>query len=109
MGDGVNNDMYSHISEVISFIMQYYPDEGLEKFEEVSNSIKYNNYRLKNPKKDNVVNKENSSKVVTNKDALDFLTKAKMMMEEKYDAGLKEEDKQYLKASTDIVIPNMTE
>ena len=82
MGDGIKADMYSHISEVISFIMQYHPNDGFEKFEEVSNIIKYNNYRVVNPSKDAVVNKMNSAKIVTNKEALDFLDKAKKLIDE---------------------------
>jgi len=74
--------MYAHLTEVISYIMQYHPIDGFEKFEEVSNNIKYNNYRFQNPKKDTVVNEENSNKNVSNKDALMFLQHAKKMIDE---------------------------
>lgn len=74
--------MYAHLTEVISYIMQYHPIDGFDKFEEVSNNIKYNNYRFQNPKKDSVVNEENSKKNVTNKDALMFLECAHKMIDE---------------------------
>ena len=82
LGDNVKSDMYAHLTEVISYIMQYHPIDGFEKFEEVSNNIKYNNYRFQNPKKDTVVNEENSNKNVSNKDALMFLQHAKKMIDE---------------------------
>lgn len=40
LGAGVKNDLYAHLTEVFSRIMQYHPYDGFEKFEEISIIVK---------------------------------------------------------------------
>ncbi len=40
LGSHVSSDLYSHLTEVFSRIMQYYPYDAFEKFEEISIMVK---------------------------------------------------------------------
>lgn len=40
VGNNQKADMYTHLSEVFSRVMQYHPYDGYDKFEEISNSVK---------------------------------------------------------------------
>ena len=40
MGDNIETDLYSHLCEVFTRIMQYHPYDGFDKFEEISVMVK---------------------------------------------------------------------
>jgi hypothetical protein len=56
LGNNVQANIYSHLMEVITRIVKYHPYDGLDRFEEVSTTIKQTNLQIANAKKDSELN-----------------------------------------------------
>lgn len=80
LGDHVKADLYSHLTEVFSRIIQYHNDDAFDKFEEISNMVKATNLKVSNPKHDYEIN--GGSGVVTNREVLELIEKFKNLMKE---------------------------
>ena len=52
LGNNVKSDLYNHLTEVFSRIMQHHPYDGFDKFEEISQLVKKTNMKSVNPKYD---------------------------------------------------------
>lgn len=94
MGDSVKADLYSHLTEVFSRIIQYHNDDAFEKFEEISNMVKATNLKVANPKHDYEINGGNGQ--VTNQYVLDLIEKFKNLLKELPDTGISNGDKALL-------------
>lgn len=94
MGDCVKADLYSHLTEVFSRIIQYHNDDAFDKFEEISNMVKATNLKVANPKHDYEIN--GSSGAVTNQYVLDLIEKFKNLLKEMPDTGISIGDKALL-------------
>lgn len=55
-GNNVNIDLYTHLTEVFNRIMLHHPNDGFEKFEEISHLIKQTHLKIKDPSYDYVIN-----------------------------------------------------
>ena len=58
LGSHIQANVYSHLMEVLSRITQYHPFDGLDRFEEISTSIKNTNKQIGNAKKDSELNSQ---------------------------------------------------
>ena len=106
LGGNIKSDMYQHLSEVLSRIMQYYPLEGFDKFEEISNSVKQSNfYRAVKVLRDHELNTTHSK--LSNRQALDFIEQLKDLFDEK--CNMSEDDKGLLSKDVKFVIPDLME
>ena len=56
LDQNVKSDLYSHLTEVFSRIIEHHPYDAFEKFEEISNLVKKNNLKIINPKHDYELN-----------------------------------------------------
>ena len=52
LGNAVSSDLYSHLTEVFSRIIQYHHYDAFEKFEEISLLVKETNFAVKDPVRD---------------------------------------------------------
>ena len=58
LGDNISTDLYSHLCEVFTRIMQHHPYDGFDKFEEISVLVKKTNIKTLDPKFDYELNNE---------------------------------------------------
>jgi hypothetical protein len=63
----------------------------MDKFEQVSNTVKKTNLKIVDPKFDYEIN--GGAQAVTNREALELVSKAKALIKEKWDADIAVEDK----------------
>ena len=56
LGMPIRADLYSHLTEVFNRIMLHHPEDGYEKFEEISALVKQTNFKIKDPANDFEVN-----------------------------------------------------
>ena len=94
MGDHVKADLYSHLTEVFSRIIQYHNEDAFDKFEEISNMVKATNLKVSDPKHDYQINGNNGA--VTNQYVLDLIEKFKNLLKEMPDTGISIGDKALL-------------
>ena len=81
LGNHVSSDMVSHLSEMLSRILQYHHYDAFEKFEEISLIVKSNNFNVKNASKDDQLSKNiDNRSVVTNRQAITAIMRAKELM-----------------------------
>ena len=73
LGMPIKTDLYSHLIEVFNRIMLHHPEDGYEKFEEISALVKQTNFKIKDPQNDFDVN--TAAGVIQNKEILDMLDK----------------------------------
>lgn len=52
----IQQDLYSHLTEVFNRIMLHHPHDAYEKFEEISALVKKTNFKIADPKEDHEVN-----------------------------------------------------
>ena len=52
VGTPLKQDLYTHLFEVFNRIMLHHPNDGFEKFEEISALVKYHNFKIADPKPD---------------------------------------------------------
>jgi hypothetical protein len=52
LSENVKSDLYTHLTEVFTRIMQSHPYDGFDKFEEISQLVKNTNMKVKDPKFD---------------------------------------------------------
>ena len=74
LGDKVRADLYSHITDVMSRILQYHSNDAYDKFEDISNMVKLSNLRNIDPKDDSEINDKSK---VSNQEMLDMIKKFK--------------------------------
>ena len=103
VGVHVKADIYSHLMEVLTRILQYHPFDGFDRFEEISTLIKSTNQRLSNASKDSELNGS-----ITVKQALEWITKAKQLIDELPDTSMTKGDRALL-SSGPTCIPNLKE
>ena len=105
-GGSVSADLYSHLTEVFNRIISYHPHDALDKFEEISNLVKETNLKVSNPKFDFEINQGGA--VMTNKDALVFIEKAKNLLREVPDV-VRPSERSLLTKNVPLTIPNLME
>lgn len=108
LGSFVKSDLYSHLTEVFSRIMQYHPYDAFEKFEEISILVKHTNYTAPNPASDYELNGRIATGYaeVTNNQAIRAIEKAKSLLSEKV-FGVEMVDRQLLTTGKKFNIPNL--
>lgn len=82
LGSNVKADLYSHLTEVFTRIIQHHPEDAYDKFEEISNLVKKNNLKIINPKYDFELNALNAggNHYLTNHEALVMVERAKKLL-----------------------------
>ena len=106
MGDNVKQDLYSHLVEVFTRIMQYHPYDGFDKFEEISVLVKKTHMKTMDPKFDYELN---NNIPLTNREALVYIEKAKSLLKEETTKRIAVEDKQFVEKDKSYVMPNLME
>jgi hypothetical protein len=94
-GINVNSNLYSHLTEVFSRIIDSHTYDGFDKFEEISSLVKQTNLKIKDPKFDYEIN-GNADQPLTKDQALILIEKAKNLIKEIPDIGITEADKNLL-------------
>lgn len=107
LGMPIKTDLYSHLIEVFNRIMLHHPEDGYEKFEEISALVKQTNFKIKDPANDFDVN--NAAGVVENKEMLDLLEKWRNLLNEFPDLVAPADRKKYVSQELQCVIPNFPE
>ena len=102
----ISTDLYSHLTEVFNRIMLHHPDDGYEKFEEISALVKQTNFKIQDPKNDFEVNTK--AGVIENKEMMEMLQKVKNLLNEFPDVSAGERRK-YVTQDVKCVIPNFPE
>ena len=93
LGDNVSSDLYSHLCEVFSRIIQFHPYDGFDKFEEISVLVKKTNMKSIDPKYDYELNNQVQ---MTNREALAYIEKAKSLLKEEAPKNISVEDKKFI-------------
>jgi len=90
LGQSVRSDLYSHLTEVFTRIIQHHPFDAFEKFEEISNLVKKNNLKITKPMNDYELNvlPAGGKHKMTNSEALNLVEKAKKLLQERPDVGV---------------------
>ena len=109
--DNVKSDLYKHLYQVIQQIIQYHQYDGMDKFEQVSNTVKRTNLNIKDPKFDYEINASAASgkPSMTNSEAIELVNKAKLLIKESFDNGVSVEDKSLISRGEKVNIPNIVE
>lgn len=111
LGQHVKSDLYSHLTEVFSKIIQNHKYDAIDKFEEISNLVKQTNIKFADPKFDYEIQAQaaGSKNKISNQEALLFIEKAKKLIQEKVDVGVSTSDKALLTKNVNFNIPNIAE
>ena len=80
LGLPIKDDMYEHLNELFNRIMLHHPHDAYTRFETISYLVKQNNFKIADPQTDNQINAR--KEVITNKQALDLIEKAKNLLNE---------------------------
>ena len=106
LGNHVSADLYSHLTEVFSRIIQYHHYDAFEKFEEISILVKQTNFTVKDPVRDVELSNKISKNYgqITNSQAIKAIERAKALLAEKIEAD--SQDKKLL-SKDKVVIPNL--
>ena len=107
LGMPIRTDLYSHLIEVFNRITLHHPEDGYEKFGEISALVKQTNFKIKDPQNDFDVN--NAAGVVSNKEVLDMLEKWRNLLNEFPDLVAPADRKKYVSQDLKCVIPNFPE
>ena len=67
----------------------------MDKFEKISKTVKKTSLKIREPKTDYQVNSTNPMSM-TNREAIEMISKAKLLVKEKYDADVSYEDRQLI-------------
>lgn len=103
----IRADLYSHLTEVFNRIMLHHPEDGYEKFEEISALVKQTNFKIKDPANDFEVNQ--AAGVVSNKEMMDMLEKWKNLLNEYPDLVPVVDQKKYISKEVKCAVPNFPE
>lgn len=103
----IKADLYSHLTEVFNRIMLHHPDDGFEKFEEISALVKQTNFKIQDPQNDFDVN--NAAGVIQNKEMMDFMEKWRNLVNEFPDLVSAGDRKKIAAREVGCVIPNYPE
>lgn len=83
----------------------------MDKFEQVSNTVKKTNLMIKDPKYDFEINSGMRAEKVgmTNREAIELVHKAKMLIKEKYDADVSFEDRKLITKGEKYMLPSLVD
>ena len=104
----ISQDLYSHLIEVFNRIILHHPQDGFDKFEEISALVKQTNFKITDPKTDFDVNSGA-------RDANDFdrflplLERAQKLYKEEDLDKIDPSDKALVKPMLECVFPNLSE
>ena len=90
----MQQDLFTHLTEVFNRILMHHPNDAYDKFEDISALVKKTNFKIKDPEFDHVVNEK--AGVITNKQALDLIDKIKKLLAEEPDL-VRPEDKKFVR------------
>jgi len=107
LGMPIKTDLYTHLTEVFNRIMLHHPEDGFEKFEEISSLVKQTNFKIQDPSNDYEVN--TAAGVIQNKDMMDLLEKWKNLLNEHPDLVSAPDRKKYIASEIKCVVPNYQE
>jgi hypothetical protein len=65
-GHGVQQDLYSHLTEVFNKVIMNHPADAFDKFEEISALVKQTHLKFKDPQQDSEVNTAHQKAAPTN-------------------------------------------
>lgn len=107
----MKSDLYRHLYQVIQQIIQYHQYDGMDKFEQVSNTVKRTNLMIKDPKFDYEINgaNRNDPRNMTNREAMELVQKAKLLIKEKYDADISIDDRKLITKGEKYILPNIVD
>jgi len=106
LGTPIKADLYSHLTEVFNRIMLHNQDDAYDKFEEISSLVKHTNFKIKDPDFDYEINQK--AGVITNKEALEYIEKVRMLLAEQADLK-NQEDRAIFNKNNKCVISNFLE
>mmetsp|Transcript_17403 Transcript_17403/g.29285 ORF Transcript_17403/g.29285 Transcript_17403/m.29285 type:complete len:333 (+) Transcript_17403:13-1011(+) len=106
-GSNVKTDLYSHLTEVFNRILTYHPYDAFDKFEEISNLVKQTNLKFVDPKFDFEINVQGQK--LSKDQQLEFISRAKNLLREVPDVGIKPQDKVLFTKDKQFCIPNLSE
>ena len=106
LGEHVKSDLYSHLTEVFTRIMQHHPYDGFDKFEEISQLVKNTNMKVRDPKFDYEL-MNNGANTLTNQQAIDYIEKTKKLLKEHAEVGAL--DRGLLTKNQSYIMPNISE
>ena len=71
----MKSDLYRHLYQVIQQIIQYHQYDGMDKFEQVSNTVKKTNLMIKDPKFDYEINggSKNDKFMMSNREGIELV------------------------------------
>jgi len=106
-GNQVKSDLYSHLTEVFSRILQYHPYDAYDKFEEISNLVKQTNLKFVDPKFDYELNAKKRD--LSREEAEAFIKKIQNLIKEIPDVGVTPADRKLLTKDQAFQIPDLQE
>lgn len=102
----IQQDLYSHLTEVFNRIMMHHPEDAYDKFEDISALVKKTNFKIRDPDFDYVVNEK--AGVISNKEALEFIERVKNLLNI-YPDLLKKDERKLINNSNNCKIENFLE
>lgn len=105
----VSQDLYDHLNEVFNRIIKYHTFDAFDKFEEISLLVKQTQFKIEDPKYAWEVNENalGQRPQMTNALALEFIDKAKRLLQEKNDVA--KHDRELVSKNQKIFLPNFTQ
>ena len=108
LGQPIKQDLYSHLIEVFNRIMLHHPDDGYDKFEEISALVKQTNFKIRDPKSDFDVNGNASQAPAKVAEMNKVLNKIRALMAEEPDL-VSAEDRHLISNKKPCKIENFVE
>ena len=105
----ITQDLYSHLLEVFNRIILHHPNDGFDKFEEISALVKQTNFKIIDPKTDFDVNSGAGSDPHPFDRFLPLLERAQKLYKEEDLDAVDDEDKALVNPKLDCVFPNLHE
>jgi hypothetical protein len=103
----IKPDLYAHLNEVCNRIINYHPYDALDRFEEISTLVKETNFNIADPAHDYEVNGDGAEKSrLTNRQAIEYIERAKTLLKEIPGAGVAPADMKLLTTDKQCNIPN---
>ena len=78
----VQSDLYTHLTEVFSRIIQYHQYDAYEKFEEISTLVKRTHMNFSDPKRDSDLNAQSLSAGAERTAHLDWIKQSRDLLNE---------------------------
>ena len=108
IGQPISQDLYSHLIEVFNRVILHHPNDGFDKFEEISALVKQTNFKITDPKTDFNVN--SGMKAGSDLDRfMPLLERAQKLYTEQDLDGVDPLDQALVSSKLECVFPNLHE